>query len=82
MSAAAEDPAPPRAFPWREAIHAGLFLLRLAPRDFWALTPVEFHAMTGGLAPRFDLPLEDLMARFPDKVPGHASGGFGAVPAS
>ncbi len=66
MNAAAEEPVQPRAFPWREAIHAGLFLLRLAPRDFWALTPIEFHAITGGLTPRFDLPLKDLMARFPD----------------
>ncbi|MET3613264.1 putative phage protein (TIGR02216 family) [Rhizobium aquaticum] len=66
MSAAAEEPEQPRAFPWREAIHAGLFLLRLSPRDFWALTPIEFHAITGGLSPRFDLPLKDLMARYPD----------------
>ncbi len=67
MSAAAEEPVQPRVFPWREAIHAGLFLLRLSPRDFWALTPIEFHAIAGGLSPRFDLPLKDLMARYPDE---------------
>lgn len=66
LSAAADQPPAPRAFPWREAIHAGLFLLRLAPRDFWTLTPREFHAMTGGLASRFTIPLKDLMVRFPD----------------
>lgn len=66
MNAAAEEAVQPRAFPWREAMHAGLFLLRLSPRDFWALTPIEFHAITGGLSPRFDLPLKDLMARYPD----------------
>jgi uncharacterized phage protein (TIGR02216 family) len=67
LTAAADEAAWPRAFPWREAIHAGLCLLRLAPRNFWALTPIEFHAITGGLSPRFDLPLKDLMARYPDR---------------
>jgi uncharacterized phage protein (TIGR02216 family) len=67
LSAAAGGRPAPGAFPWRAAIHAGLCLLRLAPRDFWSLTPIEFHALTGGLAPRFDLPLKDLMARYPDR---------------
>jgi uncharacterized phage protein (TIGR02216 family) len=51
-------------------MHAGLCLLRLSPKDFWALTPIEFHAMTGGLAQKGSGPgraeLEGLMARFPD----------------
>lgn len=67
MSAAAEEAAKPHAFPWREAMHAGLFLLRLPAHDFWGLTPIEFHAISGGLSPRFDLPLKDLMARYPDE---------------
>ena len=71
MKAAAEKPGTdtgPRAFPWRETIHAGLFLLRLPPETFWRLTPVEFHAMTGGFVPRFTLPLKALMERYPDVV--------------
>ncbi|WP_432331936.1 rcc01693 family protein [Agrobacterium rosae] len=51
-------------------IHAGLSLLRLSPTVFWALTPVEFFAMTGGMRPRRDGlgrgGLEELMRRFPD----------------
>jgi uncharacterized phage protein (TIGR02216 family) len=52
-------------------MHVGLCLLRLTPRDFWALTPVEFLAMSGGLRGR-DAPLERegldaLMKAFPDK---------------
>ena len=66
MSAAAEEARPSEAFPWRAVMHAGLFLLRLSPRDFWALTPLEFHALTGGFLPRFDFPLQALMQRFPD----------------
>ncbi|WP_432331016.1 rcc01693 family protein [Agrobacterium rosae] len=51
-------------------IHAGLSLLRLSPNVFWALTPVEFFAMTGGMRPRRDGldrgGLEGLMRAFPD----------------
>jgi len=52
-------------------MHAGLGLLRLSPRDFWAMTPVEFFAMTGGMrATKAGLDrtgLEGLMRRFPDR---------------
>jgi uncharacterized phage protein (TIGR02216 family) len=52
-------------------IHAGLSLLRLSPTVFWALTPVEFFAMTGGMMPqRNGLDrggLEGLMRAFPDR---------------
>lgn len=51
-------------------MHAGLCLLRLPARDFWALTPIEFFAMTGGLRPRGEAMeragLEALMSAFPD----------------
>jgi uncharacterized phage protein (TIGR02216 family) len=51
-------------------MHAGLCLLRLPPRDFWALTPVEFLAMTGGLggpsAGMEKARLDALMRAFPD----------------
>jgi len=58
-------------FPWGAVIHAGLCLLRLSPPDFWAMTPVEFFAMTGGMrATKAGLDrtgLEGLMRRFPDR---------------
>lgn len=60
-----------RAFPWDAVIHVGLCLLRLSPRDFWALTPVEFFAMAGGARPREAMMardgLEALMRAFPDR---------------
>jgi uncharacterized phage protein (TIGR02216 family) len=45
-------------------------LLRLSPDVFWALTPVEFFAMTGGMRPQgrgLDRAgMEGLMRAFPD----------------
>ncbi|MBB4104855.1 rcc01693 family protein [Allorhizobium borbori] len=68
MSAAAGAPGP---FPWGEALHAGLCLLRLPPAVFWAMTPREFFAATGGLKPRGAAPargdLDALMREFPDR---------------
>ncbi|NTJ41714.1 phage tail assembly chaperone [Agrobacterium larrymoorei] len=59
-----------RPFPWGQVIHAGLCLLRLSPTVFWALTPVEFFAMTGGMRPRAPglsrAGLDELMRAFPD----------------
>jgi uncharacterized phage protein (TIGR02216 family) len=59
------------AFPWDAVLHAGLFRLRLPPRDFWALTPLEFFIMTGGLRPRTTSlgrsALSALMQDFPDR---------------
>ncbi|MEO3387841.1 phage tail assembly chaperone [Mesorhizobium sp. CAU 1741] len=58
-----------RRFPWDETIAVGLGLLRLSPRDFWAMTPRELgHAMRILLpsdAPKRQA-LETLMAMFPD----------------
>ena len=51
---------------------AGLGVLRLAPRDFWAMTPREFDAALRGLIgplPESPLPrsaLAALIERFPD----------------
>ena len=38
------------AFPWRDAMRFGLGVLRLAPRDFWAMTPrtVRSSSPAGG----------------------------------
>lgn len=51
-------------------MHTGLCLLRLPPETFWAMTPVEFVAMTGGLRARgaalSRVRMEGLMASFPD----------------
>ena len=38
--------------PWDDVLHVGLSRLRLEPRAFWALTPIEFSAMTGALRHR------------------------------
>lgn len=60
-----------RPFPWGQVIHAGLSLLRLSPAVFWALTPIEFFAMTGGMRPQSATldraGMEGLMALFPDR---------------
>jgi uncharacterized phage protein (TIGR02216 family) len=51
-------------------MHAGLCLLRLPAKDFWAMTPRELQAALGGLQPRAAVPeragLEALMGAFPD----------------
>ena len=60
-------------FPWDRLIGIGLGLLRLSPRDFWAMTPREFaHVLRtlGGAAS--DAPgrsgLQALMTMFPDRT--------------
>ena len=39
---------PPEPFPWDAAMAAGLGTLRLAPRDFWSMTPRELDAALRG----------------------------------
>ncbi|KAA0698106.1 phage tail assembly chaperone [Neorhizobium sp. P12A] len=45
--------------------------MRLPPETFWAMTPIEFHTMAGGLSPRaarLDRQvLRAMMERFPDR---------------
>jgi uncharacterized phage protein (TIGR02216 family) len=64
---------PLEPFPWDAAMTAGLGTLRLAPRDFWAMTPRELDAALRGalglvgitpVMTRSDLSM--LMAAFPD----------------
>lgn len=60
-------------FPWDAAMTAGLGTLRLAPRDFWSMTPRELDAaLRGALGLVTVTPamtradLVALMAAFPD----------------
>jgi uncharacterized phage protein (TIGR02216 family) len=58
-------------FPWKQAIGFGLGVLRLAPEQFWTMTPRELacaiEAVTGrGGAPLPRAALDELMKRFPD----------------
>lgn len=58
-----------RRFPWDETIAVGLGLLRLSPRDFWAMTPREFGHVVRVFLPGEALgrdALETLMTLFPD----------------
>jgi uncharacterized phage protein (TIGR02216 family) len=57
-------------------IHVGLGLLRLSPRDFWAMTPREFAAaagLSGGSSspPPTRDDLVRLMREFPDERRRH-----------
>ena len=69
-----EDPRrPPEPFPWDAAMTAGLGTLRLAPHDFWSMTPRELDsALRGALGLVAATPamtrsdLKALMAAFPD----------------
>lgn len=51
-------------------MHFGLGTLRLAPRDFWAMTPREVAAAANLFLRQADMPdraaLERLMAAYPD----------------
>jgi uncharacterized phage protein (TIGR02216 family) len=54
-------------FPWAEVMAAGLGLLRLAPRAFWAMTPRELAAALGNVAqPMNRETLSGLMKDYPD----------------
>ncbi|QYO77950.1 rcc01693 family protein [Devosia salina] len=60
-----------RPFPWSEAMRFGLGVLRLPPRDFWAMTPRELAAAWGAImgdraGPLGRNELERLMETFPD----------------
>ncbi|WP_180355835.1 rcc01693 family protein [Aliirhizobium smilacinae] len=58
-------------FPWDVVMHVGFCLLRLPPKDFWAMTPAEFFLMAGGARPRGAATgraeLDELMRAFPDR---------------
>lgn len=58
-------------FPWKEAMRFGLGVLRLPPRDFWAMSPRELASAWGALVGERTGPLsrdelDRLMEQFPD----------------
>lgn len=57
-------------FPWARAIGFGLGVLRLAPAQFWQMTPRELayaiEAVSGRSAPLERAELNHLMTRYPD----------------
>lgn len=57
-------------FDWPGLMRAGLFTLRLQPRDFWALTPGELMLMLGadpGRKPLDRARLMELARSYPDR---------------
>jgi uncharacterized phage protein (TIGR02216 family) len=58
-------------FPWDTVMAFGFGVLRLSPRDFWAMTPREMAAAMRAFgierrAPMTGGDLDKLMRRFPD----------------
>ena len=67
--AGAPSPRPP--FPFMRAMAFGLGVLRLAPRDFWSMTPRELLRAAEGVYGRTDVApsramLDTLITLFPD----------------
>jgi uncharacterized phage protein (TIGR02216 family) len=61
----------PASFPWDRAMAVGFGVLRLAPDQFWRMTPREFAAALRGLYGEPATPIDRasfdaLTARFPD----------------
>lgn len=61
-----------RPFPWDDAMCFGMGVLRLAPTDFWAMTPRELAAAMGVWAGPTQSPparraLDGMLAAFPDR---------------
>jgi uncharacterized phage protein (TIGR02216 family) len=58
-------------FDWPQLMRAGLHVLRLEPKRFWALSPAELALMLGhggGRAPMTRAGLDALERAFPDRV--------------
>lgn len=66
-----------KPFPWADAIGFGLGVLRLSPKDFWAMTPRELahaiHAVTGAITSLQRDELDNLMMRYPDARRHHTA---------
>jgi uncharacterized phage protein (TIGR02216 family) len=64
--------SPSQPFPWAAAMRFGLGRLRLSPKEFWSMTPLELAASAEGFlgvgAPTLGLEgLQQLMRQFPDQ---------------
>lgn len=62
---------------WAGLMQTGLHQLRLAPRDFWAMTPAELQIMLGAAgarAPMGRTQLDALLRNFPDDVKDEGDG--------
>ncbi|EKS28687.1 rcc01693 family protein [Afipia felis] len=62
-----------KPFPWADAVGFGLGVLRLAPAQFWAMTPRELafaiRAVRGAVTEPIDrAALDELMTQFPDRA--------------
>ena len=57
-----------KRFPWGQVLHAGLGRMKLAPKDFWAMTPRELAAalMAPEAQPLTRARLLALMEEYPD----------------
>ncbi|MDJ0449053.1 rcc01693 family protein [Methylocystis sp. JR02] len=69
---AAHSSSPRAPFPFSRAMAFGLGVLRLAPKDFWSMTPRElFHATEGvygrAAGPPSRAMLDAMMREFPDR---------------
>lgn len=63
------EPAP---FPWATVMTVGLGLLRLSPKDFWAMSPREFERAAASVLPQAGPAMRRgelgaLMKAFPDR---------------
>ncbi|MBD9371530.1 phage tail assembly chaperone [Rhizobium sp. ARZ01] len=62
-------------FPWEAVLHIGLCRMRLDPKIFWSMTPLEFAIAAGLRGGGNGAPdrrgLEALLQAFPDGVPAH-----------
>lgn len=59
------------AFPWDDVMAIGFGLLRLSPKTFWSMTPIEFERASAALSRGRGMPparadLAALMRAFPD----------------
>ncbi len=71
-----------RGMDWAALMRAGLRDLRLAPAQFWALTPLELAVMLGfegGARPLTRARLEELAARYPDTAGAQDNDGHDRV---
>lgn len=66
-----DESHPMRPFPWKQVIGFGLGVLKLAPEQFWRMTPRELacaiEMVEGRVAPLDRAALTELMTRYPDE---------------